>query len=502
MKPAGFRSGVSSAALALALLPALAGCAVGPNYHPPAAPNVALTPQPLPAATSRADGAAQAFRPGADIPGDWWHLFRSPALDALIAQALANNPSLKAAQETLVQAQETVRAAQGSLIPSISSSLGAQRDQGSSAGLAAFGGGSGAKLRPYTLYNASLSVSYSVDVFGGERRQIENYIATAEYQRWELEASYLTLTSNIVTAAVNEASLNGQIQATRQVIGDEQKLLTILQTQARLGGVPQAQVLQQQSTLAQQQASLPPLQSQLAQAQNQLAAYAGQFPGNFHLQSFTLDDLTLPADLPVSLPSAIVAQRPDIQAAAAQLHEASANVGVADANMLPQITLSAQIGHESLTPGTLFTPQTLLWNLVSGLTQPIFEGGQLAAQRKGALAALRGAGAQYQSTVISAFQNVADALTALQYDAATLAAAQTARDSAAQSLQVTQAQYKLGGQPFTAVLNAEVTYQTADIAAVKAKATRLADTAALYQALGGGWWHRQDVTSQCCGVIP
>ena len=275
-----------------------------------------------------------------------------------------------------------------------------------------------------------------------------------------------------------------------------------MQTQARLGGVPQAQVLQQQSTLAQQQASLPPLQSQLAQAQNQLAAYAGQFPGNFHLQSFTLDDLTLPADLPVSLPSAIVAQRPDIQAAAAQLHEASANVGVADANMLPQITLSAQIGHESLTPGTLFTPQTLLWNLVSGLTQPIFEGGQLAAQRKGALAALRGAGAQYQSTVISAFQNVADALTALQYDAATLAAAQSARDAAAASLQVTQAQYKLGGQPFTAVLNAEVTYQTADIEAVKAKATRLADTAALYQALGGGWWHRQDVTSQCCGVIP
>ncbi len=500
MKPNGFHSWASCLALAFTL----AGCAVGPDYHHPAAPNVALTPAPLPTATAAAGGTAQHFAIGADIAGDWWRLFQSPQLDALIAGAFKNNPSLTAAQQTLLEAEENVRAAQGSLLPALSGSLGVQRDKGSGAGLAAFGNGSarGASLPAYTLYNASLSVSYSLDVFGGERRQIENIVAQADYERWQLEASYLTLTANIVTAAVNEASLNAQIMATQKLVADEQQLLSILQTQASLGGVAQAQVLQQQATLAQQEATLPPLESQLAQAQNQLAAYAGQFPGNFHLQSFTLDDLKLPTDIPVSLPSAIVAQRPDIAAAAAQLHEASANVGVADANLLPQIKLTAQVGHESLTTGTLFTPQTLLWNLVAGITQPIFEGGQLLAQRKAAIAALRVAGAQYQSTVISAFQNVADALSALQYDADTLSAAQAARAAAAQSLAVTEAQYKLGGQPFSSVLTAQVTYQNALVAEVKARAARLSDTAALYQALGGGWWHRQDVTVQCCGIIP
>ena len=486
------------------MAPFLAGCAVGPDYRHPAAPDVALTPQPLASSTAKAGGQVQNFVPGADIPGDWWHLFQSPQLDALIAGAFKQNPNLTAAQETLLEAEENVRAAQGSLLPTLSGSFGVQRDKGSGAALAAFGNGSAGEtsLPAYTLYNASLSVSYSLDVFGGERRQIENIVATADYERWELEAAYLTLTANIVTAAVNEASLNVQIEATQKLVADEGQLLSILQTQASLGGVAQAQVLQQQATLAQQEATLPPLQAQLAQAQNQLAAYAGQFPGNFHLQSFTLRDLKLPTDIPVSLPSAIVAQRPDIAAAAAQLHEASANVGVADANLLPQIKLTAEVGHESLTPDTLFTPQTLLWNLVAGITQPIFEGGQLLAQRKAAIAALRVAGAQYQSTVIGAFQNVADALSALQYDADTLSAAQAARAAAAQSLAVTEAQYKLGGQPFSSVLTAQVTYQNALVAEVKARAARLSDTAALYQALGGGWWHRQDVTVQCCGIIP
>ncbi len=498
MKPSGFQSWPCLSLLSLTL----AGCAVGPDYRHPAAPDVSLTAKPLPAATAQADGMAQSFVPGRDIAGDWWHLFQSRQLDTLIQGALRNNPSLAAAQATLLEAEENVRAAQGGLLPSLSGAASVQRDQSSSAVLASSGTGGHYSIPAYTLYDASLSVSYAPDVFGGTRRQIESLAAQAEYQRWQLEASYLALTANIVTAAVNEASLNAQIDATQTLIGDERQLLSILQTQVSLGGVAQAQVLQQQATLAQQETTLPPLQGELARAQDQLAAYAGEFPGNFHLQSFTLDDLTLPADLPVSLPSAIVAQRPDIAAAAAQLHEASANVGVADANMLPQITLSAQIGHEALSTGTLFTPQTLLWNLVAGVTQPIFEGGTLSAQRKAALAGLQVAGAQYQSTVISAFQNVADALEALQYDSETLAAALASRDAAAQSLTVTQAQYRLGGQPFSSVLTAEATYETALIAAVRAKAARLADTAALYQALGGGWWHRQDVTVQCCGVIP
>lgn len=490
MKPTGFQG-----VWGLVLLAVLQGCMVGPDFHAPKAPavNLAVAPQK--------GAAAQVFAPGGDIAGDWWTLYRSPVLNALIANALANNPSLTAAQASLVQAQESLRGAYGALLPSVSGSLGAQRQQPSSSNLAGFGGGGGA-IAPYTLYNASLSVSYGLDVWGGARRDVESLTAQAEYQRDELEAAYLSLTGNIVTAAVQAASLQGQIDATNQVIAAERQSLRIVQAQVNLGGASGAALLQQQAQLAQSEAALPPLQNALAQEQNQLAAYEGVFPGETAPPVLTLDGLSLPQNVPVSLASAIVAQRPDIRAVTAQLHAASAKVGVADAQMLPQITLSAEIGHSSLTPDTLFTPQTLLWNLVAGLTQPIFEGGQLAASRNGAIAALRGAGAQYQGTVIAAFQNVADTLTALQYDNDELAEARAARDAAAQSLAVTQAQYRLGGEPLVAVLNAQTTFENAAIAEVKARAARLSDTAALYVALGGGWWHRQDVAQNCCGVIP
>jgi NodT family efflux transporter outer membrane factor (OMF) lipoprotein len=501
MKPTGFLL----RAFAPLLTAGLSACAVGPDFHQPRPPAVALTPDPLPAATVAVDGKAQAFHIGADIAGDWWSLYHSADLNALIDAALAHNPTLQASQQTLIEAEETVRAEQGGLFPSLSAGFQATREKVSAAEFASFGGtgvATTAQIPPFTLYNTDLNVSYAPDVFGGVRRQIESDAAQADYQRDELEAAYLTLTSNIVTAAITEASLRGQIDATNQVIAAERQELAILTTQVGLGGAAQAQVLQEQATLSAAEATLPPLQSQLAQTRNQLAVYVGAFPGDFHEADFTLAGLTLPQDLPVSLPSAIVAQRPDIQAAAADLHTASANLGVADANLLPQFTLTAQLGHEALSSGTLFTPQTLLWSLVAGVTQPLFEGGTLTARRKAALASLRAAGAQYQSTVLSAFQNVADALQILQYDAMTLAAAQAAATAAADSLTVTTAQYKLGGQPFTAVLTAQTTYQNALIAEVKAAAARLADTAALYQALGGGWWHRQDVASTCCGIIP
>ncbi len=487
----------------MALALALPGCAVGPNFHTPAAPKTNLTRDPLPAATGNAGGVAQRFNPGADIAGDWWTLYRSPQLNELISTALANNPSLDAAQGTLLQAEETLRGDQGMLLPTVSGSFNASRSEASSAITAAFQPNAKlTKLPAYTLYNASLSVSYALDIWGEARRTIEGQAAQAEYQRDELEAAYLTLTANIVTSAVTVASLHAQIDATNKVIASEQQLLDILQKQVSLGGVAQAQVLQQQAQLAQAVATLPPLQSQLAQAQNQLAAYTGTFPGDFQPQDFTLDELQLPADLPVSLPSALVAQRPDIRAAAAQLHVATANVGVADAQMLPQITLSGQVGHEGINTAMLFTPQTLLWSLAAGVSQPIFEGGQLSAQRKAAIAALRASAGQYRNTVITAFQNVADVLAELQYDATEQQAADNAASAAEASLNVTKSQYQLGGQPFTAVLSAQTTYQNAVLAQAKARATRLADTAALYEAVGGGWWHRQDVTVNCCGVIP
>ena len=508
MKPTGFQNRYRAArAMGVFLVCAmvLAACAVGPQFHAPAAPDVALTPNALPHATQMADGKAQVFASAGDISGDWWHLYHSPELNALINAALANNPTLQASQGTLLAAEEDFRAGQGALFPSLSGSFQDERQKISAGELASFGASQGGGKRgipPFTLYNASLNVSYSLDIFGGERRQLESLQAQALYERYELEAAYLTLTSNIVTAAVNEASLRAQIDDTNKVVADEQHELKILNVQLNLGGTARANVLSQQAALAQSQATLPPLQEQLAQLRNQLADYVGIFPGDFHAADFTLAALHLPRTIPVSLPSAIVAQRPDIGAAAAQLHEASANLGVADANMLPKITLSAGMGYEALSTGGLFLPQNMLWSLVAGVTQPIFQGGELAAKRRAAVDNLKVAGAQYQGTVIAAFQNVADALAALQYDAASLAAAQAAMDAAAQSLAVTQNAYRLGAQPFTAVLSAQTSYQNAAIAQVKARAARLADTAALFQALGGGWWNRNDVASRCCGIIP
>ncbi|WP_297367045.1 efflux transporter outer membrane subunit [Acidocella sp.] len=499
MKPTGFHFSFSTPVLALAL----AGCAVGPDFHAPKAPAVPLTADPLPARTAQAGGVAQGFAQGADIEGDWWHLFQSPALDALLKQGLANSPTLAAAQQNLVLAEEQVREGEGALLPTISISGNYQHQVASTAATAAFGNPpSKNPFSAYTLYQGSIGVSYDIDLFGRARRGIEQQEALAQYQREELEAAYLSLTGNLVQAAVLDAQYHDEIVATQKIIADEARMLAIVQAQVADGAAAPAAALQQQAALAQQQAALPPLQAALAAERNQIAAYVGAFPGAFHEQDFTLASLTLPANVPVSVPSQILLQRPDIRAATATLHADTAAVGVADANMLPQITLSGDIGHEAINTATLFTPQTLLWSVMAGVTQPIFEGGILSAQRKEAIATMKAAGAQYQATVVSAFQNVADALSALETDAAEVAAADAASTAAARSLAVTEAQYKLGGQPLTAVLNAQVSAESAQINDIKARAARLSDTAALYVAMGGGWWHRQDVNQKCCGLIP
>jgi len=500
----------------------LAGCAVGPNYHRPPAPVVgSYTEAPLPNETPAAAGGAQHLVVGARIEGEWWNLFHSRQLDGLIRTALSNNPSLLAAQNALLAAQDTTRAEQGSFFPSLSGNFQSTRElspfgftgstgTSTSAGATTGGGTSTTSAAstgssPFTLLNTSVSVSYAPDIFGGVRRQVEDLRAQAEDQRFALEATYLSLTANIVTAAVTDASLVEQIKATDQIIAAEEKVLRVLHAQVVLGGIPAANELTQESQLAQTRATLPPLQSQLAQERNQLAAYEGVLPSQFHLANFDLADLTLPHELPVSLPSELVRQRPDIREAAAVLHEDTALVGVATANMLPQITLTGSVGHEALSAASLFTPQTLLWSLASGITQPLFQGGTLLYKRRAALATMRQAAATYQNTVVLAFQNVSDTLLALNYDASTLAADQVYEHSAKQSLAVTEDQYRLGGAPYTSVLTAEQTYETAVIARIKASAQRYADTAALFQALGGGWWNRQDVAKDvqnCCGVLP
>ena len=489
------------AATRLVTLPALllAGCAVGPNFHSPPAPDVTgYTARPLPAETASANvhgGAAQQFVTGLDIPGEWWELFHSQALDRMIADALKANPSLAAAEAALREANENVYAAEGGLFPTVTGSFQVERQAFSAAEF----GGSATKASTFNLLTPTLAVSYPVDVFGGVRRQVESYAATAQYQRFELEAAYLTLTSNVVVAAIDEASYRGQIAATEDIIRIETDQLGVLEQQFELGAVAKAEVLSQQATLAATKATLPPLEKVLSQTRDQLAALLGRYPSETPGAEFALASLTLPQQLPVSLPSALVAERPDVRAAEASLHAASANIGVAIANELPQFTISGEFGSQANGFSSLFNPATTIWSIAGGVATTVFDGGVLLHKKRAAVAAFQQAAAQYRSTVLAAFQNVADALHALESDAHALAAQVAAEQAAGASLGLAQRQFALGAISYPTLLNAETTYEQARINLVQAQATRFADTAGLFQALGGGWWHRTDVTEAAKG---
>jgi NodT family efflux transporter outer membrane factor (OMF) lipoprotein len=476
---------------------ALAACAVGPNFRTPAPP---VTPGYAPAGslanvTASAEvsgGQAQRFVDAQDIPGQWWTLFQSEPLNDLIQRGLAHNPTLKAAQASLRQANENTAAARGSFFPSVSGTLSTTRQKASAA---AFGLPAGTSLL-YTLDSGNVNVAYTLDAFGGIRRQVESLDAQAEYERFLLEAAYLSLTANIVTAAVTEASLRAQIAATDDIADSQRKQLDITQRRVNAGGASRVEVLQQQATLQATLATLPGLRNQLAQERNLLATYVGELPADFQGPEFTLDSMTLPADLPLSLPSKLVEQRPDVREYSALLHEATAQIGVATANMLPQITLSGSIGAESTTFSDMFKAGSGVWSIGASIAQPLFKGGQLLHQRRAAIAAADEAGANYQATVINAFQNVSDTLHALSADAETLLAQDAAAKTAAESVKLVQAQYTSGAASYLQVLAAEQSYQNAAIALVRARAQRFADTAALFQALGGGWWNRPDIARQ------
>lgn len=472
------------------------GCAVGPDFHNPPAPAVqGYTPEHLPARTAAADnpfGGAQHFDIGNDIAGDWWHLLHSPQLDALVAQALKANPTLTAAQAALRQAQENVYAQRGQYFPTVTAGLAASRNLTPTAAVSP----ASASGNPYYgLITPELNVSFVPDVFGSNRRTVESLEAQAENQRFLLEATYLTLTSNVVAAAVQEASLRGQIAADQEIVAEENDLLVILRRQLALGQVAGSDVAAQQAALAQAQQALPPLQKQLAQQRDLLTALAGRFPSQEVAEHFDLAELQLPLDLPVSLPGKLIEQRPDVRAALANMHSASALIGVAVAARLPLITLTASLGNSANTAANLFTPGTNFWTIAGGLTAPIFDAGTLLHKERAARAAFDQAAAQYQSTVLTAFQNVADSLRALQADANALSAAVGSEHAAARSLAITRRQLELGQVAYLALLNAETTYEQARLALVQAEANRLSDTAALFQALGGGWWNRSDVTT-------
>ena len=474
---------------AVALL--LTGCAVGPDFARPPAPDVkgfTSTPLMTTPATDVNGGAAQSFLVGANITAQWWTLFQSPALNALIEQSLKNNPTLQAAQASLRQAQENQAAIFGVLIPSVDGHFNTTRQKS----YGAFGGGGAVSVPPYTVNTASVSVSYALDLFGQARRAYESQQAQTDYARFQMEAAYLTLTSNVVLTAVQQASLRAQVDATQAILGAQEQQLGVLRRQLELGGVAEADVLTQLTAVAQTRAQLPTLQKQLSQTNNQLLALAGRFPDETLVENFDLITLSLPQELPVSLPSQIVAQRPDIRASEAQLHSASAQIGVATADMLPQITLNGSYGSSASDIGNLFSAGAGIWSVAAGVTQPIFHGGELLHKKRAAVAAFDTAAAQYRGTVLGAFQNVSDVLNALQTDAVAVKALLEAERAAATSLSIAQNQYQTGATNFLTLLDAQRTYQQARVALVQAQAARYADTSALLVALGGGWWNRPE----------
>ena len=472
----------------------LTGCAVGPDFKPPAAPTVANygsgLAKPAVGTPNVAGGAPQHFRAGADIPAQWWQLFHSQPLDALIAQALAHNADLKAAQAALGAARENALAGRGAYYPNVSAGLSANRTQDPPGALAPVPS-SNASL--YSLLSAQVSVSYAPDVFGLNRRTVESLDAQAEAARYEMIATDMALSANVAVTAIQIASLREQVRATQELARINAHMLSIMRYQLAKGYVGRLDVAAQETQAAQVDASLPALRTQLAQQQHRLAVLAGRFPGEGPVADVELASLQLPQELPLSLPSTLVAQRPDILQAQANLHAASAQVGVAIANRLPNLTLSADAGSTALAIGQVFHSGTGFWGLGAALAAPIFEGGSLRHQERAAKAAYTQAAEQYRSTVLSAFEDVADTLTALQQDAQALKASAAADAAAKVTLDLSQRQWKDGYAGYLAVLGAEQAALQARISLVQAQASRFADTVALFQSLGGGWWHRADL---------
>lgn len=460
-----------------------AGCAVGPDFKAPEAPHTErYTAQELPqqtVATQVAGGEAQAFAIGAQLPAQWWTLFGSDKLNNLVQTAFSNSPTTASARAALRQAQENLAAQRGGFFPSVDANASAQRQRSSviSPGLPTLG--------VYNLYNASVSVGYTLDLFGGVRRGVEAREAMVDFQQYELQATYLTLAANVVTSSVGEAALRDQLAATQDIIAALEKQLNITEQRYRLGAAALPDVLSARSNLAAVRATLPAYEKQLAAVQNQLAVYLGKLPSESSASNFDMTELTLPQELPLSVPSELVRRRPDIRAAEARMHEASAEIGVATANLFPQITLNGSFGAASTEASQLFSDK--IWSVGANITQPLFHGGTLTAQRRAAIAAYDQAAANYRSVVLGAFQNVADALTAVHSDAKALQAQYEAKSSAQSNLKLREQQYALGSISYLELLIAQRQYQQSQINYAYALAARFQDTAALFQALGGNW---------------
>ena len=474
----------------------LNGCAVGPDFAPPKAPQTQgqtnYTREPLPAQLDPglASKAKQKFVPGGQIPAQWWQVFHSDSLNHLIVKSLQNNPTLLAAQSSLKSASEIYNYEFNSLMfPGVTAGVSNQRER-LNATQALQSGLTNGQGTVFGLYNASVNVSYTFDIFGANRRLLEAQKAAIDYQAFQLEAAYLSLTANVVTTAIKEASIRAQLKATQELLKAQSTQLEVIKKQFDMGAISRTPVIQQTNIVAQTRSTVPSLEKALAQTRNQLSTLAGLLPSESVGSEFDLDSLDLPSELPVSLPSDLVHQRPDIRASESLLHQASAQVGVATANQYPQFTISGSYGSSAVKQSDLFKGSSSYWDLASGITAPIFNAGALSAKLRASKATYEQASQEYRATVLAAFQNVADTLKALDADTQTLNAQAEVEAFSKEALELSTKQYQLGATSYLALLDAQRTYQQALINLITAKAARYADTAALFQALGGGWWNK------------
>ncbi|MDP3859074.1 MAG: efflux transporter outer membrane subunit [Stagnimonas sp.] len=476
-------SPVSLAALLLALT--ASGCALGPDYQAPAVPGgERYGVDPVPAetvATPVIGGEAQRFLAGKDVPDRWWTLFGSERLNALVQEALANSPTVASAEAALRQAQANAKALGANLYPSVSANAGASRQKVDTGSFGNPGGGSSI----YNLFNASVDVSYGIDLFGLTRRGIEAVVAQADLQRYQTDAAYQSLVANVVTTAVQEALLRSLLQGQEAIVAGQAKTLRVIEQQVQLGAVGKAELLSARAEQATEMARLPPLRLQLSQTQNQLAVYLGKAPGEYRSSPFELSELKLPQELPLSLPSTLARRRPDVLVAEAGLRTASANVGIAVANRFPSFALSASYGTQASKTGDLFKAD--VWNLGANLSAPILDFGALKARHGAARAAYEQAAADYRLTLLRAFGNVADSLRQVETDAELLQAQHQAASAAAEGLQLAELQYGLGAASYLQLLSAQQQHTQAQAGYAQALAARYQDTAALFHALGGGF---------------
>jgi len=460
----------------------LAACTVGPNYHRPA-----LAPMSGYGSAATAPESGPTLVAGADVPAQWWQVFHSAELDDLVALALKNNSTIEAARASLRAANEQTRAQRGADYPQVTGSLEPTRQK--FADVLASPLSNNREL--YSLTTTQLEVTYSPDLFGGNRRNVESLQAQADQQRFELEAARLTLASNVVVAAIQDALLRAQIGETRAIIDAQQRTLDSFRRQLKGGQLSTADVAGQETALAQAEATLPPLEKSFRVNRDLLAALVGRTPGEPVEVRFDLASLTLPDQLPLSLPAQLVEHRPDVRIAEAQLHSASAQIGVAKAARLPNIQLAATAGSAALALTPAFGPEYDFWSLAATLTAPIYDGGTLLHRQRAAEAAYQQAAAQYQGTVVGAFQNTADALHAVWTDGEAMRTAQAASAASRRSLDIAERQRSAGQGTALAVLSAEAADHQTRLTRLQAQASRDEDVAALFQALGGGWWNAE-----------